>query len=177
MTDPFFKFSVAAASRTEKPIVERLLQLYLHDFSEMLDADDPFGGADDSGVFRYEHFDEYWQDPAREPLLIRADGHLVGFALLNDWSASGLKTDRAMAEFFILRKFRRSGLGQRAATEIIELRPVNWEIAVTHNNQSALTFWRSVAASLTGFTCREVESDGDRWHGTILRVEPLLSVR
>ena len=52
------------------------------------------------------------------PLLIRRDGKLAGFALVNAVTHSGRAADRNMAEFFIVRKHRRSGIGRAAAQKI-----------------------------------------------------------
>jgi hypothetical protein len=41
-------------------------------------------------------------------LLIRADRHLAGFVLVSEWSALGLPLDHVVAEFFVLRKYRRA---------------------------------------------------------------------
>jgi predicted acetyltransferase len=49
------------------------------------------------------------------PLLIRADDHLAVSLLLNQWSALDLPLDHAVAEFFVLRKYRRAHVGTRAA--------------------------------------------------------------
>src|SRR6185295_14432117 len=42
------------------------------------------------------------------------DPKFAGLALVNDWSASGLVVDYCMAEFFVLRKYRRIGFGKNA---------------------------------------------------------------
>ncbi len=76
--------TVVAASAAERPVLERLLQLYLHDFSEYAALDSPFGEVDEDGLFAYPPgLSGYWQEPDRLPLLIRADGRIAGFVLLN----------------------------------------------------------------------------------------------
>ncbi|MEM9355478.1 MAG: GNAT family N-acetyltransferase [Pseudomonadota bacterium] len=164
--------SVYPASRSDRPIVERLLQLYLHDFSGFSEADDPFGDTDDNGVFHYKDLETYWQQTEREPLLFQTGSHLAGFAFVNSWSASGRGTDRAIAEFFVLRRYRRIGLGTHAATEIVRRRPAVWEIAVADYNRPALLFWRSVVANLNGYESEEIDGDGQRWCGRVVRLTP-----
>jgi hypothetical protein len=99
--------SIVAASADQRPLVDRLLQVYLHDFSEHLPRSSPWCEVDEEGRFVHPPglLDPYWQEPGHVPLLIRADGRVAGFVLLNQQSALGLPTDHAVAEFFVLRKY------------------------------------------------------------------------
>ena len=164
---------IATADRTEKSVVAHLLQLYLHDFSDFAIVGQPYGDVDQGGLFQYDHLDAYWTDTKREPLLFRAFGQIVGFALVNGWSASGLDVTFSIAEFFILRKYRAIGLGKRAAHRIIEARPGTWEIPVAHYNLPALKFWRSTTAAMTDRAVDEITGDGELWAGPILRLGPI----
>ena len=49
------------------------------------------------------------------PFAVRADGHTAGFVLVNRWSALDQPLDYAVAEFFVLRKYRRAGVGTCSA--------------------------------------------------------------
>lgn len=148
--------------------LDALFQLYTHDFSEQW-AGTARGELQDDGRFEpYPHLDSYWTEPAREALLIRADGALAGFVMLNDHSHAGLPLDHAVAEFFVVRKYRRSGVGQAAARAAIQTRPGLWELAVARRNTGALTFWRGVAKDLSSSPFQELDAV-DGWNGTILR--------
>ena len=149
--------------------LENLFQLYTHDFSDFwTDRDD--GELQEDGRFpAYVHLDSYWTDPERTPYLIRADGHLAGFALINSFSHSGLPLDHAVAEFFVVRKHRRSGVGFAAATQIINPRPGQWELAVARRNTAALPFWRRVATAVAGPAVEEIDRDDALWNGPIVR--------
>lgn len=164
--------SIETASPAEKPVVARLLQLYLHDFSTFASADGPYGCVDDQGRFAYPPFERYWCKADHEVVIMRRAGQLAGFAMLNDWSASGLGTERAIAEFFILRKFRRTGLGRRAAIDIIAHRTAVWEIAAADYNVPAQQFWAAVVPALTGYRVTSLAGDGARWSGPVWRLTP-----
>ncbi|WP_282605118.1 GNAT family N-acetyltransferase [Pelagibius sp. Alg239-R121] len=153
---------IAKATIVEKPAVARMLQLYLHDFSEFAKVGEPYGEIGNDGTFQYEHFDSYWNEAEREALLLRVNGHIAGFVLVNQWSASSLGTDNSMAEFFVLRKYRRSGIGKLVASKIIRQRSGKWEIPVADYNQPALAFWRSVVSSLEHYSHEEIPGDGRR---------------
>jgi predicted acetyltransferase len=150
--------------------LENLCQLYAHDFSEFWAGRDDGELQEDGRFPQYILLDSYWTDAARTPILIRAGGHVAGFALINSFSHSGLPLDFAVAEFFVVRKHRRAGVGFTAATEIIRERPGQWEMAVARRNTAALPFWRRVAAAAGGPTVEEVDRDDELWNGPIVRL-------
>jgi predicted acetyltransferase len=170
------KLDVDVASAQERPILGQMLQLYMYDFSEFAAIDSPHGELEPDGGFVYPYLASYWEEEDRVPLLTRANGRLAGFALLNRWSRLDLPTDHAMAEFFILRKYRRAGIGTAAAREIITRFPGVWEIAVADYNRPALAFWRS-ALSGVEMACQlqEHAGDGRRWTGPVFRFTTIAS--
>ena len=98
---------VFEAPLEEKSVVRRLLELYQYDFSEFVDGD-----LDRHGTYGYQFLDNYWTEPARHPFLFRVGGKWAGFALVR----AGAPHD--MAEFFVMRKYRRHGVGIVAAREL-----------------------------------------------------------
>lgn len=162
--------TVARARPEEAETLARLMQLYLHDFSELAPLESPFGELADDGLFAYPHLADYWTEPRREPLLVRASGHLAGFVLVNAWSASGRPVDFAIAEFFIARKYRRHGIGAEAVRQVIAARPGQWEVAVLAINKPALAFWRRALTAVHAGAVECAESRDGRWVGTIFRL-------
>ena len=160
--------SVLPASPSQRALMERLLQLYLHDISEHPPRHTTSGEVDAGGLFPYPPgLDSYWQEPDREPLLIRANGAVAGFVLVNRWSALDRPLDRAVGEFFVLRKYRRAGVAPRAAHATFLRHPGRWEVPVAAYNPAALQFWRRAAGSMPG-GAQEHPGDGRRWNGTVL---------
>lgn len=51
---------------------------------------------------------------------IRVGGALAGFALLNKASHCGRSVDYNMGEYFIVRTFRRDGIGAQVAIDLID---------------------------------------------------------
>ncbi len=156
------------AGADRRATLANLFQLYVHDFSEQWAGSGRGELAEDGRFEPYPHLEAYWTEPGREAFLIRADGGLAGFVLLNDHSHSGLPLDHAVAEFFVVRKLRRSGVGRAAALAAIRPRPGRWELAVTRRNPGALAFWRAVAAEAASGAVEEFDTT-DPWNGTILR--------
>jgi predicted acetyltransferase len=162
-------FRVERAEKAQQPLIEAMLQLYTHDFSEHW-AGTPRGELGEDGRFPPYPLDDYWREEGRVPLLFRKAGLPVGFALLNRYAHSGLPVDVSMAEFFVVRKHRREGLGRIAFDEILARHSGAWEVAVVRRNLAALDFWQRVldgARTVTGFEARDHRDA--RWDGTIFR--------
>jgi predicted acetyltransferase len=140
-----------------------LLELYAYDFSEFRHLE---LGAD--GRFGYKPLPLYWSDPDRYPFLIQVDGRLAGLALVKRGSEfSDRETVWDVAEFFILRAYRRQGIGLKAAHKVWRKFPGPWEVRVMQSNRSALDFWqRAITTFNDGQAIRpaRIEKDGECWY-------------
>jgi predicted acetyltransferase len=97
---------------------------------------------------------------------------LAGFALINEQTHSGLRADRNMAEFFILRKHRGRGVGCVAAHAIFSRYRGLWEVAVSRKNHGALIFWRrAIERTANAAQVQELDVQNDLWNGPILRFD------
>ncbi len=121
---------VIRAELRDKPLLRQLLQLYQYDFTEFDPAD-----VDADGFYRYPYFDNYWTEPERHPLLFRVDGNWAGFALVR----AGAPHD--MAEFFVMRKYRRGGVGTTLARAVFAMFPGQWQVRQMTSNAAATAFW------------------------------------
>jgi predicted acetyltransferase len=123
---------VVEVGEGDRPVLRHLLELYRYDFSE-------FDGADvgPHGEFGYRYLDHYWTDETRRPFLFRVDGAWAGFALLRVGDPNDI------AEFFVLRKYRRTGVGRRAAAEVLRRLPGHWTVRQQLTNPDATAFWRA----------------------------------
>ena len=153
---------VLRATDEERPILENLLELYIHDFSEFHSV---YLGPD--GRFGYPDLPLYWLEPERHPMLVRVDGDLAGFALVRKIAPiGGEKAVWDIAEFFILRGMRRRGIGTELAQAIWSKFPGPWQVRVMQSNQRAQEFWASAIAKHTGAPVKPVsfEKEGERWN-------------
>jgi predicted acetyltransferase len=152
---------VLPAAPDHEPILANLLELYAHDFSEFHDLD---VGAD--GRFGYRYLPLYWSEPYRHPFLVRVNGKLVGFVLVKRGSeVTGNETVWDVAEFFVLRGYRRRGIGTQIAHEVWRRFPGTWEVRVLRSNISAYQFWRSAISTFTDEAIHavSVENGGECW--------------
>lgn len=66
-----------------------------------------------------------------------------------------------LAEFFILRSYRRSGVGRSAAHAALAAFPASLELTVLGRNKPALAFWRSALPQFTTAPIPEASFHGD----------------
>ena len=125
------------ATIDDRPVLENLLELYLYEFSEIANFD-----VDSIGRFGYADLPNYWKIEGRYPYLATVDRKLAGFALVRLGSVMTANADVwDMQQFFVMRKYRRRGLGSELATRVWRKHPGHWEVRILENNGAALKFW------------------------------------
>jgi predicted acetyltransferase len=133
--------TLALANPGDAPLLANLLELYQHDLSDCFAVEI---GAD--GRFGYQKLPLYWSEPERRfPLLIRYGTSVAGFVLVMLGSPiSNDPTVYDVAEFFVLRRYRRSGVGRRAARALWDQYRGRWMVRVFERNVRAVPFWERV---------------------------------
>lgn len=153
----------------DEGLLQNLFQLYTHDFSDFWAGTDR-GEIGADGRFADYPLTPYWTRAGWSADLIRVDGQIAGFILINDQSHSGLPADRNVAETFILRKHRRQGIAQAAVRQAFDRHPGQWELAVARANQPALAFWKALVTTSPQASELEVlDLETPDWNGPILR--------
>ena len=112
-------------------VLRDLFQHYLRDMSEWFDVN-----ACDASAILQQGYDAYLAKVGDSP---------AGFALVGsagEW-ADGVGA-QDVHEFFVLREFRRSGVGHRMAALLWDERPGQWLVRVLEANAAAVLFWRTV---------------------------------
>lgn len=149
-------WTLTEVTPAERPLLERLAQLYLHDFSAFDNAQ-----VDERGRFTDldADFAAYGTDPARHAFLLRVGGNAAGFALVDELSLRPNGNDRHyIAEFFVMRAYRRRGYGAAVAHELFDRFPGPWQVAQVEANRPAQAFWRRVIDGYTDGRYRERRS-------------------
>ena len=158
----YVKLEVFAAAPDQELILANLLELYAHDFSEFHNLE---LGPD--GRFGYKHLSLYWREPGRYPFLVKVDGQLAGLVLVKR-GEEGSRDENVwdMAEFFVVRGYRRRGIGTGVAHEVWRRFPGRWQVRVMEANRAAHRFWTQAISEFLGETVRplSVEDNGERWH-------------
>ena len=118
---------LAAAGPERADTLRNLLQLYEYDWSEI-------GGravVDEQGLYPTLDPDTFLNKPGAHAFLIRVDGELAGFVLVVPHSYFGHPDTMLVEEFFVMRRYRRAGVGAEAATRVFEMFPGGWEVSET----------------------------------------------
>jgi len=115
VTDPT-DVSLDVATAADHTLLSNLLELYIHDLSRAF----PNVEMGPDGRFGYRRLPLYWSEPARRfAFLIKCGGRVAGFVLVTRGSPDSPETEDEnaldVAEFFVMRRYRRSGVGRRAA--------------------------------------------------------------
>lgn len=135
------------ATQLDADLLANLLELYIHDVCDVFPAVE----LAENGRFGYAQLPLYWSEPERRfAYLIRYGEKLAGFALAKRGSPLTSDPDTLdVAEFFVVRKFRRFGVGRAAARLLWQALPGAWTVRVAERNAPALAFWSGVVAEFT----------------------------
>ncbi|MGG4445141.1 GNAT family N-acetyltransferase [Brevibacillus sp. HB1.2] len=150
-------FSIERVPFEQKHALKQLLELYTYDFTEF----EPFE-VDDNGLFGYDYFEKYWVEPERHPFFIKVNGKLAGFVLVRMLTTSDpdLPSIHSIAEFFIMKRYRRLGIGKAVSHQIFKMFPGAWEVFQLENNIPAISFWRTSIRDYTAHHYQERQEDG-----------------
>jgi len=147
----------------QKSILRNLLELYNYDFTEF-DPDD----VDEHGLYGYKYLDHYWTEADRYPFLIKVNGKLAGFVLVRKKGTNSSNYSiYSIAEFFVMKKYRKAGVGKKVANLVFDMFEGEWKVGQIESNVPAQRFWRKVISEYTTGKFEEVrEAD---WDGPIQR--------
>jgi predicted acetyltransferase len=154
--------AIRRAGPPDEPVVERLLQLYEYDASDTYGAD-----LEADGRYHVVDLARLWR-PDYAVHLITVDGHLAGFAFVTRHASylDGAPT-WLMDEFFVLRKYRRRGVGGHVARTLFDGHPGRWELGQLEGNTAAQAFWRAAIGRYTGGGYQEARLATARWQGPV----------
>ncbi|GAA0473477.1 hypothetical protein GCM10010361_42180 [Streptomyces olivaceiscleroticus] len=107
------------------------------------------------GTFRSDRLYAAFSSADWAPYLFTRHERPIGLALVR-----GLEgPTRVLSSFFVVRGVRRTGIGLRAAEEVIARHPGPWEVAFQDDNTAAVRFWRRVASEVAGVAWTEEHRD------------------
>ncbi len=128
-----------------KCIIENLFPFYLYDMSEYMGW-----AANKDGTFRFKEslIASYWTEADHTPYIIKANGELAGFTMVRVYP--GTENLQDIGQFFILRKFKRKGVGQAVLKLLLRKYPGDWQIRALVENSGAIKFWKRSIEALVG---------------------------
>ncbi|MBB1149901.1 GNAT family N-acetyltransferase [Myroides sp. NP-2] len=156
--------TIETVALEEKQVLRNLMQLYKYDFT-VFDPED----VDVMGLYDYPYLDYYFVEHDRQAYFIKIKGVLAGFALVRSTVLTQTKEPVwELVEYFVLKKYRREGVGSQAARRILDKHQGKWKIGVMANNTPALAFWRKIT---TAYDPNTVELEEKDWEGIFLVLE------
>ncbi len=125
--------------------VNNLFQYYIYDMSEYTGWA-PFTNGTFAVVDSVTMLSDYWHKAGHYPYLIMAGEEVAGFSLIRNYPQ--LVNTYDMGQFFVLRKFKRQGIGEAAFKLSVQAHPGKWLVRVLGDNIAAKSFWNRVIAEV-----------------------------
>ena len=151
---------IRQARAEDFPALEQLLELYQYDLSDIWIQD-----LDQNARYGFDLSRHKRADRSRAYLALDGSQY-VGLAL----TAPALVTMTEgtwMEQFFILKRYRRTGAGRALARHVFSCHPGPWEVGQIAGNSVAYTFWRSVIAEATSGQFTELQVTEGWWQGVV----------
>lgn len=124
----------------QKEILERLLQLYLHNvslnFSMEFDSN--------TGMYGYDDISKYFENDDNKAFLILKENEIAGFMLVDI-----IDNKKIIQEMFVLNNYKRKGIGKTAVSLVFEKYKGDWEIKSLPCSENAEKFWISAVKEYT----------------------------
>jgi len=159
---PHLDLEIRPASREQRQPLQRMLEFYQYELSEIWDQD-----LDPQGEFGYA-LDRYWRDSACFPYIVVVRGNYAGFALV-DGQVVIPGDDFWMDQFFIMKKYRKQGVGRAVATSVFDRHAGRWQVGQMAANTPAQAFWRKTIGAYTSGNYEELRLTSHWWQGVVQR--------
>ena len=129
----------------DREVLANLLEKYDYEFSQYDDRD-----VNKIGLYGYPYLDLYWIENDRFAYFIIVDGKLAGFVMICNYREEGdPETDFQVAEFFVMYKYRRSGIGKQAFFQVLGKHKGRWGLGWHTKNTTSAQFWEKVINEYT----------------------------
>ena len=131
-------------NQRHREVLNNLMQFYIYDFSEFLNLD-----VEENGKYSPYPLDDYFKEENDQAAyVIKREEKYVGFVLVRLTEDLGLR-QYSIAEFFVLKKYRREGIGKSVAADIFNRHQGPWEVHQIESNPGAQIFWKRVINEYT----------------------------
>ncbi|WP_179281108.1 GNAT family N-acetyltransferase [Paenibacillus sp. XY044] len=136
---------ITRVEKSDKDILKQLIALFLHDLSEF-NRDLEMNSS--NGLFEFDVLDWFFEKDGLTPYFIYKKDKIIGFILLQSGPFSNQKfADYVLNSFFILKKYRRQGLGKEACKAFFTQLPGRYAVSQIKTNTPAIQFWRNIYES------------------------------
>ncbi len=138
------KITLVKATQEDKNTIQNLGRFYVYEMSRYCGFL-PNWEVPSNGLFECRDLSSYTEEPDRHAFLVKVDGELAGFVLINK-EGSTTDVDWNIGEFFIISKFQGKGIGRYVAEQVFNRFPGVWETSQMPQNTPAIEFWDKVVS-------------------------------
>jgi predicted acetyltransferase len=125
-------------------LIANLYQFYAYESSDWEQEDVEVDGR---FYIHEEHLARYWEDPQWSANLLLVDGFIAGFLLIEGSELPGIDA-LELADLFILKRYRRKGIGRAIAPQVLSSGDANWLVRFYDQDEVSQAFWRTVLDNL-----------------------------
>lgn len=126
---------------SQKQHLRNLMSLYLHEISEY----NRLNVLDNELIYEFDVMDLYFSKDGLDPFYILKDLKVIGFMLIqSSVSAQSESVDYVIHSMFIMKKYRRQGIGIQSIKSLFEKYPGRYSVSQLVSNQPAVLFWKDV---------------------------------
>lgn len=168
-----FKIEVLEIDSSYKIIYSRLFELYWYQLSSFWGEDigDNALFIDDEGDIT-NCWDGKWEDKEmRYPFLIKVNGKIAGFAIIDKLKFLNQNSGHEIGEFFILKKYSGKGIGKYVSKILFDKFKGKWEIRIHSQNIPGISFWKKVVKNYSNNKFEEISVNNEIWEGPVLYFE------
>lgn len=153
-----FNTELITATLKDYSVVQNLARFYAYDMSRYCSQAYEGWEFPENGLYECADFKKYLAGKGKHAYLVRINSELAGFVFVNQLEIMP-EVNWNMAEFYIVAKFQRSGIGAKIAKEVFTRFKGEWSVGVIPQNTRALLFWRKVIAEYTDNCFDEIEKN------------------
>jgi predicted acetyltransferase len=138
---PASELSISRIGPESDLLLRNLFEHYIHDMAGLFDIDTQADGS-----YAYDT-SQVWKN-GYDAYLAKLGDSIAGFALVGpavNWPGDSDAYD--VHEFFVIRRYRKTGCGRRMAEFIWNEYPGKWLVRVLEANKPAVLFWRNAIAN------------------------------
>lgn len=147
--------SLRKVTENEKNTFYNLNQLFAYDFSELNKMN-----INKDGLYqKLPDIDDYYTKQEYISFFINVEGELAGLAVVKFIDEEEISYLR---HFFIIRKYRRSKIGEKSAHMIFDMFPGKWRVSQFDFNEPAICFWRKIIERYVNGNYIEIRRSDDK---------------
>ncbi|QKE64533.1 GNAT family N-acetyltransferase [Aquipseudomonas campi] len=131
-------------SADQQALIANLYQFYAYESSDWEQEDVEVDGR---FYIHAPHLQRYWQEPDWSASLVLVDGFIAGFLLIERSELPGVDA-LEFADLFILKKYRRLGIGRALVEQVMVAGGGRWVVSFYEQDNLARQFWQRLLAEL-----------------------------